>query len=26
LNKRLNQNKCRELAPQLLRMIALVRE
>ena len=26
LNKRLNQNKCRELAPQLLRMIALLRE
>jgi transposase len=26
LNKRLNQNKCRELAPKLLRMIALLRE
>ena len=26
LNKRLNQNQCRELAPQLLRMIALLRE
>ena len=26
LNKRLNQKKCRELAPRLLRMIALLRE
>jgi transposase len=26
LNKRLNQDKCRELAPRLLRMIALLRE
>jgi len=26
LNKRLNQDKCRELAPKLLRMIALLRE